>query len=234
MFNMNCCKPDANNADMTNEEKMQSVHIPEEGPKRTSEEMAQFNYPSIYESHLSSVLISNAEIKSRVKEISEAFQESYPLDEPLVLICTLKGANPFFAALLDELSVLSIPFIFEFLRVKSYIGTESSGDVKVMSAEFPSVKGRHVIVVEDIVDTGGTLQKILPMIQSCGPKTVEVCTLLKKRLSQGNGGISPKYTGFTIPDAFVVGYGLDYNEMYRDLRDIWILGERGIAFGGWK
>lgn len=227
---MNCCKPDTHII----EEKMEPVHIPEEGRERTSEKMEQFIYPSIYESHLSNVLISNAEIKSRVKDISKAFQESYPLTEPLVLVCTLKGANPFFAALLEELSALSIPYIFEFLRAKSYIGTESSGDVKVMSADIPSLKGRNVIIVEDIVDTGGTLQKLLPIIHSCGPKSVEVCTLLTKRLIEGNGSISPKFTGFSVPDAFVVGYGLDYNEMYRDLRDIWILGEKGIALGGWK
>ena len=213
-----------------------SIFIPEGGYERTLEEMAHFKYPSIYESHLSTVLISNSEIKSRIKDISKSVQELYPLDEPLVLVCTLKGANPFFAALLDELSKLSIPFIYEFLRVKSYLGTESSGEVKVISNDIPSVKGRHVIIVEDIVDTGRTLQRILPEVKSCGPKTVEVCTLLTKRLTDisQNVTISPKFTGFSIPDEFVVGYGLDYNEMYRDLRDIWILTEKGIAFGGWN
>lgn len=129
----------------------------------------------------------------------------------------------------------------------------SSRDVRVMTAAAPDnndgnknnnedvfldmegLRGRHVLVVEDIVDTGNTLAKFMPMVREHGPKSCEICTLLTKRLTNDgskNGGIVPKYVGFSVPDEFVVGYGLDYNEMYRDLEDIWIMSKAGIEFGG--
>merc|ERR1719330_1511197 len=125
--------------------------------------------------------------------------------------------------LLNELSLLSIPYVPEFVRVKSYVGNESSGNVKIYHVEMPkSIRGRHAVIVEDIVDTGMTLSAIMPKFYESGPKSVEVCTLLEKRLDHGstvNGEgdkIVPKYVGFSVPDEFVIGFGLDYNEMYRE------------------
>jgi len=125
----------------------------------------------------------------------------------------------------------------EFTRISSYVGTQSSADVKVKGGDglldVENLRGRHVVVVEDIVDTGNTLAKFMPILREFSPKSCEICTLLTKRLSNNkSAAIVPKYVGFSVPDEFVVGYGLDYNEMYRDLEDIWIMSKKGIEFGG--
>jgi len=217
------------------------------------EEDHAYKYPSIYKNHFSSVLIPYSQIQSRTNDIASIIHSDYPMTEPLVLICILKGACPFFNCLSTALSELHHPFTLEFTRISSYVGTQSSGSVNVNhhTLDLKNLKDRHVLIVEDIVETGNTLSKFLPMIQECCPKSLQVCTFLTKRLPQGqqqeqpNNGSScckiniekdlmfdVKYVGFSIGDEFVVGFGLDYNEMYRDLKDLWILGKKGIEFGG--
>jgi len=123
----------------------------------------------------------------------------------------------------------------EFTRLSSYVGCQSIGDVQVVTnqvLDMDHLRGRHVLVVEDIVDTGKSMSKFIPIVQEYGTKSCEICTLLTKRLSGNGCSIAPKYVGFSVPDEFVVGYGLDYNEMYRDLEDIWIMSKIGIDFGG--
>ena len=96
--------------------------------------------------------------------------------------------------------------------------------------KFDDLEGRHVILVEDIVDTGTTLAHVLPILQEKGsPKSLQVCTLLEKRLEKPPR-INATYKGFSIPNHFIVGYGLDYNELYRDVRDIWVISQAGIEF----
>lgn len=222
-------------------------------------------YPKLYENHFDSLLIPYSIIHQRTKQIAHSILQHYYTNpkqqqkgpqEPLVIVCILKGSNPFYNLLLSELSLLSVPYILEFIRVKSYVGNSSSGNVQIFNHNSSnpnsnpnenvpkSIKGRNVILVEDIVDTGVTLSKLLPIVQEYGqPKSLQVCTLLIKRLpsddhkddkTMSNGGkIVPKYIGFSIPDEFVVGFGLDYNEMYRDLRDVWVLGKVGIELGGY-
>lgn len=209
-------------------------------------------YPDLYEGHFSSLLISYKDLDSRSKEIAEHINATYPTDEPLVMLCVLKGSTPFYNLLCNHLSMLGHPFMIDFYRVKSYEGTGSSGNVKHFGDVPKSIKGRHVLVIEDIVDTGTTLKSLLPAIAQIDPKSLQVCSMLVKRLhSEGiedkndddedDGGEVTKeieldynLIGFNIPDAFVVGCGLDYNDMYRDLRDIWILGEKGIKGGGYR
>lgn len=95
---------------------------------------------------------------------------------------------------------------------------------------YEQLRGRHVLLVEDIVDTGTTLANLMPMIEKeVTPKSLHVCTLLKKRLNQPPK-TNAKYTGFSIPNHFIVGYGLDFNELYRDVRDIWVISKAGITF----
>ena len=120
----------------------------------------------------------------------------------------------------------------EFLRASSYTGTSSTGNVKLLGGSLKSedVENRHVILVEDIVDTGTTLANLLPQLESFGPKSVQVCTLLEKRLDDGEPAAKAKYSGFSIPNKFIIGYGLDYNELYRDLKDIWVISQKGIGF----
>lgn len=137
----------------------------------------------------------------------------------------------FFQHLLEALQELKHGFTTEFLRVSSYEGTSSTGNVKVGEGfKFDDLEGRHVILVEDIVDTGTTLAHVIPVLQQKGrPKSLQVCTLLEKRLERP-ARITAKYKGFSIPNHFIVGYGLDYNELYRDVRDIWVISQAGIEF----
>ena len=121
----------------------------------------------------------------------------------------------------------------EFLRASSYMGTTSSGKVELLGSELKKedLENRHVILVEDIVDTGTTLANLLPLLHNLGPKSLEVCTLLEKRLEKDHiPAAKAKYAGFSIPNVFVIGYGLDYNELYRDVKDIWVISQAGIDF----
>ena len=121
----------------------------------------------------------------------------------------------------------------EFLRASSYAGISTTGNVQVLGAELQKedIENRHVILIEDIVDTGTTVANLLPKLEGFGPKSVEVCTLLEKRLGVGEEpAAKAKYSGFSIPNKFIIGYGLDYNELYRDLKDIWVITKAGIDF----
>ena len=121
----------------------------------------------------------------------------------------------------------------EFLRASSYAGIATTGNVQVVGSEVErkAVENRHVILVEDIVDTGTTVASLLPKLESLGPKSLHVCTLLEKRLGDGEvPAAKAKYSGFSIPNKFIIGYGLDYNELYRDLKDIWVITPAGVKF----
>lgn len=120
-------------------------------------------------------------------------------------------------------------FTYQFVRAKSYDGSNSTGQVNI-SGYDPVRNHQHVLLVEDIVDTGITLARVIPVIEK-DAKSLEVCSLLIKRLGpERDSKIVPKYVGFSIPDKFVIGFGLDFNERYRDLRDIWVISEFGIKF----
>ena len=126
----------------------------------------------------------------------------------------------------------------EFLRASSYSGTSSTGNVAITGGiRFDALTNQHVILVEDIVDTGTTLSQVMSILQErAQPKSIEVCTLLEKRLSKEQPPkIKAKYIGFSVPDQFVVGYGIDYEQWYRDCRDIWIISQEGIDYdrSGW-
>jgi hypoxanthine phosphoribosyltransferase len=120
----------------------------------------------------------------------------------------------------------------EFVRASSYDGTRSSGKVVLSGLNIESLHNRHVLLIEDILDTGTTLAFLVPELQKqAQPASVVVCTLLDKRLpSKEAKRYSAKYIGFSIPNHFIIGYGLDYNELYRDLKDIFIISKKGIEF----
>uniref|UniRef100_A0A0N5AMN9 Pribosyltran domain-containing protein n=1 Tax=Syphacia muris TaxID=451379 RepID=A0A0N5AMN9_9BILA len=219
--------------------------------------------PSCYKNDLSSVIIPCGMIKDRVKRLAIEIHEVIK-DEPLTLLCILKGSYRFFTTLVDELievrsrscrSLLSIEFvrvqvIFNMLfatstilvfmynsdcfYLQSYSGTKSTGQVKLLGlSSMEELEGRNVLVcdfnvVEDIVDSGCTLSKILNTLKLGGVKKAWTAILLSKRMKRINE-VPEDFVAFDIPDKFVVGYGLDYNQRFRDLQHICIVSEAGIA-----
>lgn len=162
---------------------------------------------------LARVLISEEEIKKRVSEAGRRISEEYK-DKPLVMICILKGSFVFAS---DLCRAVDIPCRIEFMRVRSYYeGTQSSGSVDILLDTDNDLSGSHVLVVEDIVDSGRTLCRLTELLRKRNPLSLRTITLLDKpsrRAEEFHTDISL----FSIPDLFVVGYGLDYNEMYRNL-----------------
>ncbi len=159
------------------------------------------------------VLLSADDIAEIVSRLGREISTDYAGREPVV-ISLLKGGVIFLADLIRH---LTIPHHLEFLRVSSYgPSTRSSGVVRIIADLDISVSGRDVLIVEDVVDTGTTLAYILDMLRLRNPGSLEVCALLRKRIPQ-QAGIPIRYLGHEIPDVFVVGYGLDYDENYRNL-----------------
>jgi hypoxanthine phosphoribosyltransferase len=152
------------------------------------------------------------------REISEVYADS---DQPLVLVVILKGATVFAS---DLLRALSIPAELEFVRASSYgSGTSSSGKVKLAHMVEGPLTGRHVLLVEDIVDSGRTINHILNRLKRDRPASIRLATLLD-RPARREMPVRIDFTGFVIPDRFVIGYGLDYAGLYRELPGIYSLG----------
>lgn len=168
---------------------------------------------------LARTILSTEDIQRRIAELGDDISRDYG-DEPILLIAVLRGAALFVADLARQ---ISSPVELDFMAVSSYgSSTKSSGVVRILKDLDEGIEGRHVLVVEDILDTGLTLKYLLKNLASRSPKSLEVCTLLSKEGKQ-RVPISCKYVGFSIPDEFVVGYGLDYAERYRNLPYIGIL-----------
>ena len=187
-------------------------------------------YPPEYEGHFSRLLIKREEIIDRATNLAKAIHKDYKGKRP-VLLCVLKGASSFYLHLTEALQDLCQGFYTDFIRLSSYEGTETTGEVKIGGGlNYSDLTGKDVIIIEDIIDTGTTLSNLLPKLKTeAKPKSLEVCTLLVKRLSTP-AKCEAKYVGFSIPPKFVIGFGLDYNELYRDLKDIWVISQQGIDF----
>ena len=167
-------------------------------------------------------LIPRAEIERRLGELAVLLNGDYHGQRPLFLV-VLKGAFVFAADLIRR---LDFPLQVDFMRVSSYgSATESSGEVRLEFGQDTSLKGRHVLLVEDIVDTGLTLSVVLDKLKREQPASLKVCALLDKP-SRRRVDMTADYTGFAVPDEFVVGYGIDCDEDYRYLADICSLGEK--------
>lgn len=158
------------------------------------------------------VLISRDQIQAKVEELARLIRSEYGPEE-LILICNLKGAFIFLADLCRE---LKSPLNTDFIAATSYKGTKSTGDVRIIKDLKMDVRDRHVLLVEDIVDTGLTVGYILDYLKLHHPRSLKICTLLDKKVKR-DIDITVDYCGFEIEDRFVVGYGLDYNERYREL-----------------
>jgi hypoxanthine phosphoribosyltransferase len=169
--------------------------------------------------HVERVLLAEEEIQRRVRQMAGQISADYAGREPL-LVGILKGAFIFLA---DLVRSLTIPVHLDFMAVSSYgSASESSGAVRILKDLDQSIEGVYVLLVEDIVDTGLTLNYLKENLRARGPATLKVCTLLDKP-SRRLVAVEPDYNGFAIPDEFVVGYGLDYNGNYRHFRDIMVL-----------
>jgi len=166
------------------------------------------------------VLLSGEQIQARIQEMGDQIRADYEGKEPH-LVGVLKGACPFITSLSQA---IGIPLTLDYIAVSSYgAATKSSGEVKLVKDLDQSLEGRDLLVVEDIVDTGLTLNYLMNLLRARGVRSLKVAALLSKP-SRRLVEVKVDYVGFSIDDLFVVGYGLDYNERYRNLRDIVVYG----------
>jgi hypoxanthine phosphoribosyltransferase len=172
------------------------------------------------------VLISAAEIQDKIAELAKHVTEDYR-GKDLLLVGVLKGAFMFMADLARE---ISLPIEFDFMAVSSYgSSTQSSGVVRILKDLDYEITGRHVLLVEDIIDSGLTVSYLLRYLEARGPASLEICSLFWKKGAQAVP-MEVKYPGFEIPKVFIVGYGLDYAQKYRNLPYIGVL--KPAAYGG--
>jgi hypoxanthine phosphoribosyltransferase len=168
---------------------------------------------------VANILISKEQISEKVRVLAAQISKEYA-GQDLLLVCVLKGAVAFLADLMRE---ISIPHAIDFMAISSYgASTESSGVVRILKDLDANIEGRNVLIVEDIIDTGRTLSYIIRNLQTRQPKSLRICTLLSKP-SRREIDIPVDYVGFEIPNRFVIGYGLDFDEIYRSLPYIGVL-----------
>ena len=160
------------------------------------------------------VLLTEEEVNKKISEVAAQINKDYEGKE-VHLICILKGGVFFTCELAKR---LTIPVSLDFMSVSSYgSDTKSSGVVKIIKDLDEPLEGKNVIIVEDIIDSGRTLAYLIEVLKQRNPKNIELCTLLDKPVRRVKKQVQVKYTCFTIPDEFVVGYGLDYDQKYRNL-----------------
>ena len=178
------------------------------------------------EQDIAHVLFTEEQLQARVAEIAAQIDRDYAGKQPL-LVSVLRGSFVFMADLVRR---ITLPCTVDFMAVSSYgSGTTSSGQVKIVKDLSEQIEGKDVIVVEDILDSGNTLSYLLKLLAQRKPASIRLCTLLDKP-ERRTKPVEVHYSGFTIPDAFVVGYGLDYAEHYRNLPYIGIL--KPEVYGG--
>jgi hypoxanthine phosphoribosyltransferase len=162
------------------------------------------------------VLVVSDDIQAKVRELAEHITEDYR-GEKILLVAILRGAVVFLSDLMRH---LELPCEIDFMEVSSYgTGTQSSGVVRILKDLQEDITGRHVLIVEDIIDTGLTLSYLGRTLLQRKPASLEICALLSKP-SRRRVGLEVKYLGFEVPDEFVIGYGIDYAGAYRNLPDI--------------
>lgn len=168
---------------------------------------------------ISKILIGKEAIADRVKELGLALTKDYSGKE-LIAVCILKGAVVFYADLLRE---IQLPLLMDFMSISSYGNSrKSSGIVQIRKDLDIDITDKHVLIIEDIMDSGQTLSYLLEMLSTREPASLRVCCMLDKP-DRRIANIQPDYCGFVIPDEFVVGYGLDYDEKYRNLDFVGVL-----------
>lgn len=172
------------------------------------------------EKDIQQILLTQEQIQNRIRELGEQLSRDYAGKDP-VIVGVLKGVVVFYA---DMIRQITVPCQLDFMWISSYAGTNSTGKMLVRQDVTADLKGRHVLILEDIFDTGNSLNYTVKHLLSKEPASLKICTLLDKPSRRKEGiTLQADYVGFTIPNAFVVGYGLDYNEHYRNLPYVGIL-----------
>lgn len=198
-----------------------------------------FNLPLHYRDDLKSVLIPYGLVQDRIEALaSRIFSDLHiHIPEQLICMCVLKGGYRFFSDLVSKIqnenrlrNDRSLPMSLEFIRVRSYVNDRSSDQLEIMGlSDLTALKNKHILIIEDIIDTGVTMAALKKELNKFGPKTIHVVSLFTKRRKDKKCIFEPDYSGFEVPDNFIVGYALDYNEYFRDLEHICVMKESGIA-----
>lgn len=203
-------------------------------PDDSGYDINMFNIPVKYANFLRSILIPNGLVKDRTFKLAVDILASLPNCKSLVVLCVLKGGYKFCSELVDAMerhicsSEINMSIKVEFIRLKSYHNVSSTGEVEVIGlSDLSLLTGKDILIVEDIIDTGRTMTKALKLLAGYSPASVQCASLLLKRTDKSCGYV-PEFIGFSCPDEFVLGYGLDYNEFFRDLPHIAIINDKGI------
>ncbi len=170
--------------------------------------------------YLKEILVSEKEIMEICQRMGEELTEAYAgSEQPVIFLGLLKGCHPFMSDLLKQ---IDLKLEIDYMDVSSFFGgTEAKGEVQIVKDMTASVKNRDVVIVEDIVDSGRTIKKVAELLEFRGAKSVEVATLIDKPAGR-TVDLEAKFVGTEVPKAFIIGYGLDYKEYYRNLKDIGI------------
>ena len=180
----------------------------------------------IHDQDMKEILFSQDQLKAKIAELGAAITRDYA-GKKLLMVSILKGSIMVMA---DLMRAVDLPLQIDFMNVSSYgAGTASKGSVKILKDLDVDIKGQDVLIVEDILDSGITLYNMIKMLQQRHPNSIEICTLFSKP-SRRQVEVEAKYIGFEIPDAFIVGYGLDYAERYRNVPYVGVLKEE--VYGG--
>ncbi len=181
---------------------------------------------TVQDKDIKEVLCSEQFLKTKIQELGAAITKDYA-GKNLLLVSILKGSIMVMA---DLMRAVDLPLQIDFMNVSSYgAGTETKGAVKILKDLDVDIKGLDVLIVEDILDSGVTLHSLINLLRQRGPASIEICTLFSKP-SRRQVDVEAKYVGIEIPDAFIVGYGLDYAEKYRNLPYVGVLKEE--VYGG--
>ena len=176
---------------------------------------------NVLDKDIAEVIISEEDLKNRIKELGEEITHSYSPDDDIIMIGILRGAILFMADLARN---IKLPVTFDFMDVSSYgDSTTSSGVVRIIKDLEENIENKHVLIAEDIMDTGLTLKHVVEMLKTRNPASIKIATLLDKPERRVQKKIQADFNGFEVPDKFVVGYGLDYAEKYRNLPYIGVL-----------
>ena len=170
--------------------------------------------------NIEKVLLTEEQIQARIRELGEELSREYAGKNP-IFVGVLKGVVVFYA---DMVRRITVPCQFDFMWISSYSGAESTGRMEIKRDISQNIEGRHVVILEDIFDTGNSLNFTYDHLMKKNPASLKICTLLDKPERRNpNVTLTADYTGFVIPNEFVVGYGLDFNEYYRNLPYVGIL-----------